>query len=97
MQLQSKSATTQAVALKEIFARSYPVDERSATCRLLATESEPAAFLIEIEFDEARRRVLLGEGFARAALIFEALVKGRVTPCTLADIIADLRAGRAES
>lgn len=75
---------------KEIIRASFPVGEKTATCRLYQTHAYPLCFSVEIEFEGERARAFLGEGFARAARIFELLVEGAVTPCTLCDVVEGL-------
>ena len=74
---------------EEILSKRYAVDDRYAVCRLLKTDAEPSAFAVRIEFEGEVGEAYLGESVARAAQIFEILVCGRVTPCTMCDIIAD--------
>lgn len=75
---------------KEVISTAYPVEEATAVCRLYQTHAHLLCFSVEIELKGERARVFLGEGFARAARIFEMLAAGGVTPCTLYDIVADM-------
>ena len=49
-----------------------------------------SGFSIEICFGEDHCRSRVGSGFARAAALYERLVQGEVTPCTMQDILDDL-------
>ena len=75
---------------REVIRVSFPVEEKTATCRLYQTHPYPLCFSVEIEFEGECARAFLGEGFIRAARIFEMLTKGAVTPCTLCDVVEGL-------
>ena len=48
-----------------------------------------AHFAIEISLGADRRRSDVGKSFSRAAYLYELLVQGEVTPCTMQDILED--------
>lgn len=48
-----------------------------------------ARFSIEISLDADRRRADVGKSFSNAAYLYELLVQGEVTPCTMQDILQD--------
>ena len=47
-------------------------------------------FFIEISFDADRSQAEVGDSFSRAAYLYDLLVEGEVTPCTMRDILEDL-------
>ena len=51
---------------------------------------QSSCFAIEICLDTERCRSHVGSSFARAAYLYELLVQGEVTPCTMQDILSDL-------
>ena len=48
-----------------------------------------ARFAIEISLGADRCRSDVGKSFSRAAYLYELLVQGEVTPCTMQDILED--------
>ena len=62
-----------------------------AIYRLYELQGSTPQYLMEIVFEGERDRAYLGEEYLFAMRIFRALVYGRVTPCTLRAIVADLR------
>ena len=50
-----------------------------------------ATYGIEVTFQEESCRLELGSSLSEAATFYEALVKGRVTPCSAPFILEDLR------
>lgn len=75
---------------REVISTPFPVETKTAICRLYQTHPYPLCFLVEIEFEDECASAFLGAGFARAARIFEMLVEGAVTPCTLLDVLEGL-------
>ena len=63
--------------------------KRSVYYRLLETH---VGYLIEICLGKEQLRLPAGESIARAALLYERLVKGTVTPCTAWDVWEDFSA-----
>lgn len=61
----------------------------TVTYRLLKRGSE---YWVECALGQERAFVPLGKSIAKAACMFKQLVAGGVTPCTAADVVADLRA-----
>lgn len=59
----------------------YDVCYRLYECR--------TCFLIELSLGADRCRSYVGNSFSRAAYVYELLVRGEVTPCTMQDIIED--------
>lgn len=47
-------------------------------------------FVIEITLDADCRRSDVGKSFSHAAHLYELLVEGEVTPCTMRDVLEDL-------
>ncbi len=52
-------------------------------------------FYVTVEYRKDRETLPLGTSFDEATEIFCALSKGTVTPCTMADVVADLQFLRA--
>lgn len=63
------------------------VAKRDVRYRLLECASR---FVIEVSLGGDRTRSDVGKSFSRAAYLYELLVQGEVTPCTVQDILADL-------
>ncbi len=59
--------------------------------RFCAFRFARAQYYAEITRDGARAAAYLGEDRTAAIALFERLVCGTVTPCTLCDIVADLQ------
>ena len=47
-------------------------------------------FFVEVSLGTDRTRSDVGSSFSRAAHLYELLVQGEVTPCTVQDILEDL-------
>ena len=47
-------------------------------------------YLIEISFGKECSRSDVGKSFSRAAYLYDLLIEGEVTPCTMSDILEDL-------
>lgn len=54
-------------------------------------------FFVEVTFAEDRCLLEVGQGFARAAKVFDLFVSGTVTPCTASCILEDLAVADAEN
>lgn len=65
-----------------------PVASKTAQYLLLEDASR---FLLECRFGGEKVTVSLGKSFAFAAYVYEQIVQGEVTPCTVTDIVEDLR------
>ncbi len=59
--------------------------------RLCVSRFARAEYYAEIVFGDERAAARLGEDYPAAQLLFDQLVCGTVTPCTLADIIQDTK------
>ena len=77
-------------SVREVLSRSYVVREHCAVCRLGEAAVTPPEFVIEVELGEERASACLGDSFLRAAAALELVVRGRVTPFTLQDVIDDM-------
>ena len=82
-------AERQTVILREATAR---VARRCARYRFSRSDRALPQYYIEIEYAGERAATCLGTDGERAARIFDLLVRGRVTPCTLCDIVKDMDA-----
>ena len=67
--------------------RRLPVAGRWVVYRLTEQKGE---YWIECRFGKERVRHSLGQSLSTASEVFEQLVSGTVTPCTLADILSDM-------
>ena len=74
---------------RELFARSFYVGCEKACCRLLLQEEEAPLFLIRLSLGEECAIAPVGSSLSRAAELFDLLVEGTVTPCTLCDVLED--------
>ncbi len=75
---------------REIIARSYLILERRVICRLLEVAALPPEYLLEVRLDGEVASEAVGSDFLRAASLFELVSRGRVTPCTLKDVVEDM-------
>ena len=57
---------------------------------LYRCEAAPPCYFVQVSYCGERSAAFLGEG-ETALAIFEMLVRGCVTPCTLADVVEDFR------
>ena len=64
---------------------------RAAVYRLCVCCFSVPQYAVEVIFGEERSAAYLGEDKKASAGLFELLVCGEVTPCTLRDIVEDLR------
>ena len=76
------------VVLREELRR---VDTRIARYRLCMSRFVHKEYYVEIFFAGERAAAALGEDYATAGAVFERLVCGVVTPCTLFDILQDIK------
>ena len=74
---------------RELFSRRFFVGYEQACCRLLLVEGEPPLFFIELTLGEECASAPVGSRLSRAARLFDLLVDGTVTPCTLHDVLED--------
>lgn len=58
---------------------------------LFARDEKTAIFFVTVEFRGICETNRLGVSLEEAMKIFNALTDGSVTPCTLADVVADLQ------
>ena len=88
MEMQSEALAKSQVASEQIIKQERLfLQNDDVQYRLL---ERSACFLLRIERGEECCLLDLGQGFSRAARIFELFVKGRVTPCTAEDIWRDM-------
>ncbi len=57
---------------------------------LFARDGERVTFCVTVEYGDDSETIPLGTSLAEATEIFCTLAEGNVTPCTLADVVADL-------
>lgn len=76
------------VTLREATAH---VARQSALYRFSRSDFTLPQYYVEIFYAGERAAVCLGTDKERAGQIFDLLVRGRVTPCTLCDIVEDMR------
>lgn len=69
------------------------VGNTAVTLRLFRLRVAQAQYYAELSADNERCCAYLGERCEGARSVFRVLVKGGVTPCTLRDIVNDLRSG----
>ena len=67
------------------------VDTRIAHYRLCLSRFAQNEYYVEILFAGERAAASLGTDYADAGAVFERLVCGTVTPCTLFDILQDIK------
>lgn len=58
---------------------------------LFARNGKAVIFCVTIEYMNDRETLPIGSSLGEATEIFSALSEGAVTPCTLADVVADLQ------
>ena len=74
---------------REVIARQYTVNRERVQCRMLESVDDLHDFSLEIACGKCRARGAAGQSFSAAALLFEQLVEGRVTPVALEGILED--------
>ena len=62
---------------------------------LYAVAERKTRFFVTVEFGGESLTVAVGTDVSEANEIFGALARGRVTPCSAADVVADLQYSRA--
>jgi hypothetical protein len=67
------------------------IADRMARYRFCAFRFAEPEYYIEILYGDARAAARLGEDYAGAQILFDAVVAGTVTPCTLIDVITDAK------
>ena len=67
------------------------VDARMARYRFCLCRFAENEYYVEILFDGERAAASLGKDRLEADAVFERLVCGLVTPCTLSDIVQDIK------
>ena len=65
------------------------VGEEMARYRFCALRFAEPEYYVEIFYGTERAAARIGEDYPQAQILFERLVAGTVTPCTLFDVIAD--------
>lgn len=74
--------------LREELRRAADKPARYRFCAFRFAEPE---YYVEILYGEERAAAHLGEDYAEAQILFDRLVEGTVTPCTLFDVVSDAR------
>ena len=67
------------------------VSEEMARYRFCAFRFAGPEYYVEITYGAERAAARLGSDYAEAQILFDRLVAGTVTPCTLIDVIADAK------
>ena len=67
------------------------VDARIVRYRFCLSRFAHNEYYVEILFEGERAAASLGKDYSNAGSLFEQLVRGLVTPCTLSDIIQDIK------
>lgn len=70
------------------------VAEQMARYRFCAFRFADPEYYVEILFGAERAAARLGEDYPSAQILFDKLVAGTVTPCTLRDVIEDIKNSR---
>ncbi len=67
------------------------VADRMARYRFCAFRFAAPEYYVEILYGDERAAARLGEDYVAAQILFDAIVEGTVTPCTLIDVITDAK------
>ena len=70
------------------------VGERVARYRFCAFRFAAPEYYVEILLDAERAAARLGGDYAASQILFDLLVSGTVTPCTLCDVMEDIKNSR---
>ena len=70
------------------------VCDEIARYRFCASRFAEPEYYVEILYGAERAAVRLGEDYAASQILFDALVAGTVTPCTLFDVVTDAKNSR---
>ncbi len=67
------------------------VADKMARYRFCAFRFAAPEYYVEILYGNERAAARLGEDYAASQILFDAVVAGTVTPCTLFDVITDAK------
>ena len=97
MQQALQQGTTPAVLpSRTVLERGTELSVGRLVYRLSEREGTPPLFFLCVCLGDEAREVCLGADFARAAALFDLLLRHLVTPCTLCDVLEDIALTQSE-